>query len=119
MRGPPITITCDCGEAGSLRYGERWQCPRCGRRWSTEQIPAAEYEGLVRDLRRFKLQMVVAVLVVLAVFVPLIVFVNQGFVFVVPLLLGGAAIFYGPIWKRRVRRRVADAPRWELHPDPE
>ena len=28
-RGPPITLTCDCGERRYLRYGERWTCEKC------------------------------------------------------------------------------------------
>ena len=35
MREPPITVTCDCGTAASLAYGERWTCPTCGKAWNT------------------------------------------------------------------------------------
>jgi Flp pilus assembly protein TadB len=117
MRGPPITVTCECGEARALQYGERWTCESCGRRWNTEQIPEAEYSGLVRDLRRYRLQMVGAGLVAAAVLVVLVVFVDEGLVLVVPVLFGLAAILYGPVWKRRVRRRIAERPRWQLHPE--
>ena len=25
LKGPPITVTCECGEKRELAYGERWQ----------------------------------------------------------------------------------------------
>ena len=117
MRGPPIRITCDCGEAVSLRYGEQWTCPACGRRWNTAQIPPEEYGGLVRELRRYKLLAVAGALVVLAAYVPLVVLVDQGIILTAPLLLAALAIFAGPFWKRRVRRTIAERPRWRLHPE--
>ena len=30
-------------------YGERWVCPKCGRRLEHRQIPADEYWGIMRD----------------------------------------------------------------------
>jgi hypothetical protein len=117
VRGPPIRITCDCGEAASLRYGERWECPSCGRRWNTEQIPAEEYRGLLRDLRRYRLLAIGAALAVLAAYLPLVVFVDAGIIFTAPILLGGLAILLGPLWKRRVRRVIAERPVWDLHPE--
>jgi hypothetical protein len=117
MRGPPITVTCDCGESRDLKYGERWECQKCGRRWNTEQIPREEYTGLMRDLRRYRLEMVGAALALVAAFLPLVLFVNRGLFLILPVILALSAIFYGPAWKRRVRRRIAERPRWELHPD--
>ena len=32
LRGPPIAVTCECGEKRDLRYGEEWTCESCGRR---------------------------------------------------------------------------------------
>ena len=116
MRGPPITIRCDCGEAASLRYGERWDCPSCGRRWNTAQIPADEYRGLARDLRRYKLLAIGAAGAVLLAYLPLVFLVDEGIIFTAPLLLAGLAIFAGPFWKRRVRRVIENRPRWQLHP---
>lgn len=117
MRGPPITIKCECGEVKRVPYGERWECEECGRRWNTEQIPADEYRGLMRDLRRYKLQMVGIAVVIAGVLIPLAFLVDQGLIFAVPVLIGAMAIFYGPFWKRRVRRRIAEAPRWNLQPE--
>jgi hypothetical protein len=117
MRGPAITVTCECGEARSLGYGERWTCESCGRRWNTGQIPAAEYQGLVRDLRRYRLQMILAGVAAAVVLVVLVLFVDEGLVLVVPVIFGLAAILYGPVWKRKVRRRIAERPRWQLRPE--
>jgi hypothetical protein len=117
MRGPPIKVSCDCGEARSLAYGERWRCERCGRTWNTEQIPAEEYRGLTRDLRRYRLEMIVVALLAAATLVALVLFVDEALVFVVPVLFGLGAILYGPVWKRKVRRRIADRPRWQLDPE--
>ena len=117
MRGPPIRITCDCGEAASLRYGQRWECPSCGRRWNTEQIPADEYRGLARELRRYKRFAIGAALAVLVLYIPLVLLVSEGIILTAPILLAGLAILGGPFWKRRVRRAIAQRPRWQLHPE--
>jgi hypothetical protein len=117
VRGPPISITCECGEARSLGYGERWECPTCGRRWNTGQIPVDEYRGITRALRRYRLLAVGGALAVLAAYMPLVFLVDQGIIFTAPILLGGLAILLGPLWKRRVRRAIAERPRWTLEPE--
>src|SRR5262245_65925969 len=66
MRGAPITIRCDCGQVERIPYGQTWQCPDCGRRWNTEQIPADEYWGIMREMRRYRLQ-VLGISVVLGI----------------------------------------------------
>ena len=45
-RGPPITVTCDCGEKRHLRYGERWTCEKCGKTWNTNRIPVEQYAAI-------------------------------------------------------------------------
>lgn len=117
MQGPPITIRCDCGVAKLVRYGDAWECPDCGRRWNTAQIPAAEYEGLLRRLHRYKVELLSITLAVLVVFLPLIVFVDQSFVFLAALAAFALVFGYLPFWRRRIRRAAADAPRWELEPE--
>ena len=117
VRGPPIKITCDCGEAASLRYGQRWECPSCGRRWNTAQIPAEEYRGLARVLRRYKLLAVGAAVAILVAYVPLVFLVAERIILTAPILLAGLAILAGPFWKKRVRRAIAERPRWQLHPE--
>jgi hypothetical protein len=114
---PPITIACECGASGTVPYGETWSCGECGRRWNTAQIPADAYARRHRRMRRFKLEVIVFAAVALAVFVPLIAFVHESFLFL-GLLVGFAWMFlYMPFWRRRVRRAAADAPSWQLSPE--
>lgn len=117
MKGPPITIQCDCGTAKLVSYGETWECPECGRRWNTGQIPASEYAGLLRRMRRYKLELIGLTLAVLAVFVPLIVFVDQSIVFLAGIVAFALVFLYLPFWRRRIRRAASEAPRWELEPE--
>lgn len=117
VRGPPISIRCDCGEPASVRYGDRWTCPSCGRVWNTSQIPVDEYRGILRKLRRYRLAAIGAALAVLAAYLPLVLLVSPGIILTAPILLGALAILLGPFWKRRVRRAIAERPRWDLHPE--
>jgi hypothetical protein len=55
MKGPPITVTCKCGDVRQVPYGETWPCERCGRRWNTSQIPADVYWGIMREMRNYRL----------------------------------------------------------------
>ena len=117
MRQPPITIACECGETKEVPYGERWQCERCGRRWNTQQIPEAEYEGLLRRMRRFRLEVIIFAAAAAAVLVPLIVLVDAAFIFLAPMAAAAWLFLYLPFWRRRARRAAREAPRWELHPE--
>ena len=117
MREPPITVTCDCGTGASLAYGERWTCERCGRSWNTQQIPAEDYEGLLRRMRRHKIEVLAAAAMAAAVLVPLIVFVSGRFIAVVPMAMAAWLFLFMPYWRRRYRRSARGSPRWELHPE--
>lgn len=117
MKPLPITIACECGERKEVPYGDVWDCERCGRRWNTRQIPAAEYEGLLRTMRRFRLEVLGFALAAAAVLVPLIVFVNSTFIFLTPIAAAVWLFLYLPSWRRRARRAAHEAPRWELHPE--
>jgi len=117
MRRPPITIKCECGETKEVAYGERWRCGRCGRSWNTQNIPAEEYEGLLRRVRRHKLEALAAGGLTAAVLVPLIVVVSARFIAVVPIVMALWLFVFLPFWRRRYRRTAHGAPRWELHPD--
>jgi hypothetical protein len=114
---PPITIRCECGEKRDVAYGDRWQCETCGRAWNTQQIPAEEYAGLLRRVRRHKLEAVGTMAAAAAVLVPLIVFVDPSVVFLVPLLMAGWLFVFLPYWRRRYHATARSAPRWELHPE--
>lgn len=117
MREPPITITCECGEVRRVPYGERWQCEACGRRWNTAQIPEDEYRGLLREMHRYRYQVIGFAAVMAAVFIPLIVLVSETLVFMAPVIVFGWLLLYMPLWRRKVRRAARNAPRWDLRPE--
>jgi Flp pilus assembly protein TadB len=114
---PPITIKCECGESKQVEYGERWECQNCGRVWDTRQIPAEEYEGLLRRMRRVRLEAFAIAGLIAAVLVPLIVFVNTALILLVPGIAAIWLFLYLPFWRRRTRRAARQSPSWELHPE--
>jgi hypothetical protein len=117
LRGPPISVTCKCGEKRDLRYGEDWRCERCGKRWDTAQIPPEHYEAIRRTQLRFRVLPVVYGLAVLAL---AMFFTLTGNIFSVFILLPLALMlwfyFVRPFHRRRYRRAIAELPRWELRP---
>jgi hypothetical protein len=117
MARPPITITCECGETKRVAYGQRWTCETCGRSWNTQQIPPEEYEGLMRRMRRHKIEVLAVAAIVVAILASLIVFVSGRFISLVPLAMAVWLFFALPYWRRRFRRTARDAPRWNLHPE--
>ena len=119
MQRPPITVSCDCGESREVPYGQAWRCESCGRVWDTSQIPAEEYEGLLRRMKRARLEAFVLAAVLAAILVPLIVFWNPTLIFAIPAVAAVWLFLYLPFWRRRTRRVAASSPSWELHPDPE
>ena len=114
---PPIAIRCECGGEAAVPYGERWTCPECGRGWSTAQIPAAEYARRNRQMNRYRLEILACAALLLVVFVPLVLFVSSGYLFLGIIVMLAWMFFYMPFWRRRVRRAAANAPRWELTPE--
>ena len=117
MHRPPITIRCECGETKEVAYGERWRCEGCGRSWNTQQIPAEEYESLLRQIRRHKIEALAAVAIAAAVMIPLIVVVNSRFILLVPIVMATWLFLALPFWRRRYHRTARGAPHWELHPE--
>jgi hypothetical protein len=117
MRRPPITVKCECGDARDLAYGDRWRCERCGRSWNTGQIPPEEYEGLLRRIRRFRLEAAGLAALLAAILVPLIVVVSEGFIYLAPIVAALWLFLYLPMWRRRVRFAARNAPRWQLRPE--
>lgn len=117
VKGPPITVRCDCGEARPVPYGERWTCERCRRTWNTAQIPADEYWGIMRAMRRYRLSVIGVALGLALVFAALAVFVSESLFLLLPVILGVWFVWYMPFWRRRVRRHARALPKWNLHPE--
>jgi len=117
LHGPPITITCECGEKRSLRYGAQWDCERCGKRWDTRQIPAEQYAAIRRLQWRFRLVPIALGLVVaaLAIFFTLTGNIFNVFV-LLPLAMMIWFVFLRPTHQRRYRQAISELPRWELRP---
>jgi hypothetical protein len=117
-RGPPIAVTCECGEKRDLRYGEAWRCERCGKRWNTRQIPAEQYEVIRRTQLRFRVLPVVFGLLIAGA---AIFFTLTGNLFSVFILLPLGTmtwfIFIRPTHRKRYRRAIAELPRWTLRPE--
>ena len=119
MRGAPITVRCDCSEVRRVAYGERWTCEKCGRRWNTSQIPADAYWGIMREMRRYRLSVIGVAVAITAVFALLGVLAGAQFFILAPVVLGFWFLWYMPLWRRKVRRRARNLPKWQLHPEQE
>ena len=117
MRGPPITVRCECGETRQVPYGERWTCEQCGRTWNTGQIPAEEYDAIMRQMRNMRLWVIGVAVGLAAVFGLLALFVAESLFVLLPVVLSAWFVLYMPRWRRQVRRRARSLPNWDLHPE--
>jgi hypothetical protein len=116
--GPPIALTCECGEKHDAAYGEVWTCERCGRRWNTNQIPAEQYDAIRRTQLRFRVLPVLFGVVVASLALFFMLTRNTFSVFfLLPVALSVWFVFVRPVHRRRYRRAIADLPRWELKPE--
>jgi Flp pilus assembly protein TadB len=117
-RGPPITVTCECGERRELRYGERWQCESCGRSYDTNRIPVEEYAAFRRSKVRDRI-VPTAIFVALAGVVLFFVLIGRpiGSILIVAVVGYVWATFIRPARRRRQYREIADRPRWKIRAD--
>jgi hypothetical protein len=118
-KGPPITVTCECGQKRDLQYGEQWKCEGCGRRYDTRKIPVEEYAAVRRTQLRYRLIPLVAGLVLLAA---MIVFFIAGSAFTALVLVAfvGASwvMFVRPFFRTRYRKSLGkNLPTWNLKAD--
>src|SRR6476469_3276788 len=118
-KGPPITVTCECGQKRDLRYGEQWKCEGCGRRYDTRKIPLEEYAAVRRTQLRYRLIPLVAGLILLAA---MIVFFIAGSAFTALVLVAfvGASwvMFVRPFFRTRYRKSLGkNLPTWNLKAD--
>jgi hypothetical protein len=116
VTAPPIRVTCECGEVRAVPYGERWTCETCGRKWNTTQIPAEEYQALERAVRRYERQSIGFAVVMLAIFVPLIVFVDVRLGISGLIIFFAWSVFVRPRQRAKLFQRVR-GPKWQLSPE--
>ena len=115
VKGPPITVTCDCGERTQLFYGERWTCPQCGKTYDTGRVPREQYTAIRRVQRRFRAVPIALGLLVAALAIFFTLTGNSFSVFVLlPLSVATWFAFIRPLHRRRYRAAIADLPRWDL-----
>lgn len=114
MLAPPITLGCECGETTRVKYGERWTCPGCGRVYDTSRIPEAEFRERTRVVSRYRALTLGPLVALAAIMVPLVVFVDPTLIFLLGLLAFAYILLFMPFVRRRVRRRVAQGPGWDL-----
>jgi hypothetical protein len=98
-------------------YGETWTCERCGRRWNTGQIPSEEYWGILKQMRRYRLEAMGVAVLIAAVFVTLGLTIGQRFFLMAPLALGVWFLWYMPGWRKKVRAAARSLPTWDLTPE--
>ena len=117
MRGAQITVRCDCGGIGYVAYGERWECRTCHRRWNTAQIPADEYWGIMRDMRRTRINVLLTALAIVVPIVALSTLLGIRILLLLPVVMSFWFLFYMPRWRRRVREQARSLRRWKLTPE--
>lgn len=118
VRGPPITLTCDCGAASQVAYGERWTCSSCGTTWNTSQIPREDYDRLTRSVRRYRLLVLGPPVALAAVLIPLSVALGVQYAFLLFLLVLAWGLLVMPQLRSRATARVLrERATWNLHPE--
>ena len=117
-RGPPITVTCECGQRRELRYGERWRCEGCARSYDTNRIPVQEYDALRRNRVHDRI-LPSAVFPALAAAVLVFVLIGRPLASIMVVAVVGFAwgTFVAPARRRRQYKAIADRPRWEIRAD--
>jgi len=117
-RGPPISLTCECGEKRELHYGESWRCEGCGRNFDTRKIPLEEYAAIHRSRVRDRVLPTVILLCVAAL-ATVFVLIGRWYaaLLIVPMAGFGWSSFVRPARRRRQYQAIADLPRWEIKSD--
>jgi hypothetical protein len=117
-RGPPITLTCECGETRHLRYGDRWTCEKCSRSWDTAKIPVDQYAAIrATQLRYRRAPIAISVLALAAVIACIVVGKALGGLLLIAILATTWSMFFRPLHRRRYRAAIADLPTWQIEPD--
>jgi hypothetical protein len=116
--GPPITLTCDCGEVRRVRYGERWTCEKCGRTWNTRRIPIEQYAAIrSTQLRYRRAPLAISLFSLLSVIGCILIGKAFGGLIIVGVIATTWSMFFRPIHRRKYRQALADLPTWKIKPE--
>lgn len=118
-KGPLITVKCECGQKRELRYGERWRCEGCGRRYDTNKIPLDEYAAIRRTQLRYRLFPLISGVLLLAAVIALFIGGRAyGALVAIPLLMAAWSMFGRPLFRSRYRRALSkNTPSWTIKAD--
>lgn len=115
LHGPPVTITCACGQKKSLRFGSSWTCEGCGRTWDTSHIPRAEYDEIRRLQLRYRMLPIALGLLVVALAAFFTLTGNSAsVVLLLPVALIGWFVFLRRPHQRRYHEAIAKRQKWTL-----
>jgi hypothetical protein len=113
-----ITITCDCKAVADVAYGDRWACEACGKTWDTTQIPSAEYDELIRGVRRYRLIALGPPLLLAAILIPLAVLAGLQFALLLFVLVMAWGLLVIPQLRRRASTHLRNSAKsWKLRPE--
>jgi hypothetical protein len=118
-KGPLITVTCECGQRRELRYGERWRCEGCGRKFDTGKIPLEEYAAIRRTQLRYRMvPLITGLLLLVGAIAFFLTGRTYGALIAVPFLLASWGMFGRPFYRSRYRRSLSkNLPTWEIESD--
>jgi hypothetical protein len=117
-RGPPITLTCDCGEKRYLRYGERWTCETCGKTWNTTRIPIEQYAAIrSTQLRYRRVPLAISVVALIAAVASIVAGQAVGGLLLVAVVATTWSLFFRPLHRRKYRAALAELPTWKIKPE--
>jgi hypothetical protein len=115
LKGPRITVNCECGQLNYLAYGETWTCGNCGRMYDTNRIPAVEYEEIRQISFRYRLLPIAfAALVALTAIVFTLTGNIIGVFMLMPIALVIWFVFIRPVHRKRYREAIEGLPVWQL-----
>jgi hypothetical protein len=101
-KGPLITISCKCGQTAEVRLGERWKCPKCGRKFDTNEIPQDDSAEIRRHHLRVRTFPLVAMgLLVAAVIVLFVEGRTFTAIIAIPFLFAVWNLFGRPTFRSR------------------
>ena len=115
LKGPRITVNCECGRLNYLSYGESWTCENCGRSYDTRHIPAEDYDQIRQITFRYRL-----LPIAFGAFVALVAIVFTltgnipGVFFLLPVALVIWFVFIRPVHRKRYREAIQGLPVWQL-----